>query len=348
MNHNETNKPGRKYPLPAEAVTVLPYHYNQIHARIDAQSRQWLLESSLFTPEQYNRLANTGLYTAYFYPFITDEDRYDVLNRQMINFNIIDDHLETPYGDIDRQAAKASPILDQLYQVYAKLLAGPQGEHVSAHHWKPYVLGSYAIQEHIFSALNDVQRRRFIQLWTEWTDSMMTECLDLNNKKEYGHLDEFYEVRRISVAFLPIYHMCEYAHNLFVPEDEWHNPRLQRLFKVLSKAGVMCNDIYSFEKEVLDAGGRVDGAYNGVSVLVRMHGIPVVDAMRQLANMCRELELEAQELVGEIQSAHWASADTRDYVQRLLWINGGNWKVCTILDRYNTMNDITMPDEFQL
>ncbi|CAG2117083.1 unnamed protein product [Medioppia subpectinata] len=281
INSDKSNKSQRKYPIPADAITTLPYHYNHIHDLIDPLSRQWLQESSLFTPEQYNRVANTGLYTEYFYPFITDEDRYDVLNRQMVNFAIIDDHLETPYGDIDRQAMKAKPVLDQFYHVYAKLLGGPNSEHISAHSWKPYVLATAP-------------------------------------------------VRRISVAFMPIYYMCEYAHLMFVPEDEWHNPRMQRLFKLLSKAGVMCNDIYSFEKKVLDAGGLPDGAYNGVSVLCRMHDIPVADAMHRLAQMCRELEREAQGLVAEIQMADWACAHMRDFVARLLWINGGNWKVCTI------------------
>ncbi|CAG2113515.1 unnamed protein product, partial [Medioppia subpectinata] len=227
----------REYPVPDSMVSTLPFARNALHGSqpMAERAHQWWHESSLFTAGQYRRVRCSDLFAAYFYPFCVDERRYDTLLRAVIAFFVLDDHLEAPYGDVKRRVPEAQAIIGQLYAVYAKLLNETGQLHVPAHTWKPYMLATYAIYNDIFSVYNDVQKRRFVHLFTAWTDGMIEECADIALKRQFNNVETFIEVRMKAIAVIPTLQLIEYADSLYVPEPEWRNPKVQHLLSLLCR-----------------------------------------------------------------------------------------------------------------
>ncbi|CAG2105901.1 unnamed protein product, partial [Medioppia subpectinata] len=255
------NKIERKYPVSERFNTLLPYECNPLQTiePLIADGLSWSFDTSQFTKAQFVRIEGTAIFTGYFWPFTKDHDKFDALLKMIIHFFVADDHDETVYGHIDRDADKAAAILGQLYAVCDKLEGKDAGgRHVSAIRWKPYILAAYAVYNEIYLALNEVQKRRFLHVFREWNEGMIEECYDLQAKRKFNNLDEYIEVRGKSIATMPLLHLIEYADNLYVPEPEWNHPSMQALFAHLNRALIICNDMYSFEKELLDAGGRPD------------------------------------------------------------------------------------------
>ncbi|CAG2113761.1 unnamed protein product [Medioppia subpectinata] len=328
MSNDYASPAQRKYSVPEGVVSILSYERNPQHGiqPLTARAQQW---------QQFKRISGTTEFTDYFWPFCTDPDRYEILIKLILNLFVLDDHMETPYGDIDRRMPEAETIFGQLYRVYDKLLQptdrADQPEYVSFHAWKPYVLGAYAIYDKVFTAYNDVQKHRFIDIWRSWTDGMVGECAHLQHNKQFDNLDEFFEVREKSVAILMIYHLIEYAENLFVPELEWRNPTVQQLLKQLSQAN-----------------GRGDkgpsAVYNSVAVLTQMQNISLTESMTHWSNEFKNLETIIVELSDEILAADWASPDIRRFVRSAMYATGGHWKVSTMLDRIASYdNVVTLP-----
>ncbi|CAG2106248.1 unnamed protein product [Medioppia subpectinata] len=321
MSNDYVLQSERKYPVPEAVVSIMPYERNPQHGvqPLTVQAQQWVFETSLFSQQKFKRISGTTEFTDYFWPFCSNPDRYEILIKLIVNLFVLDDHLETPYGDIDRRVPEAEAIFGQLYRVYDKLLqptdSAGQPESVPFHDWKPYVLGAYAIYD-------------------KWTDGMVEECAHLQHNKVFDNLDEFFEVREKSVAILMIYHLIEYAENLFVPESEWLNPIVQQLLQKLSRLAVICNDMYSLEKELMDAGNKgPSGVYNCVAVFAQMQNISLEESMTHWSKEFKDLETIIVKLSDEILAADWASPDTRRFVRSAMYATGGHWKVSTMLDR---------------
>ena len=73
----ESHKFKPRYPIP-EIQSVLPYNENPLHLvePMDSLCKDWCFETSLFSRDEFRRIANATYYTAYFYSFCTDRDRY--------------------------------------------------------------------------------------------------------------------------------------------------------------------------------------------------------------------------------------------------------------------------------
>ncbi|CAG2113180.1 unnamed protein product, partial [Medioppia subpectinata] len=266
----------RKYQVSDRFKTLLPYECGPLQSvkPLVDDALSWSFDTCQFTKPQYVRIEGTAVFAGYFWPFTRDRVKFDALIKMIIHFFVADDHDETVYGHIDRDAGKAAAILGQLYEVCDKISdTTGKGRHVSAIHWKPYILAAYAVYDEIYSALNEVQKRRFLHLFREWNDGMIAECFDIKSKRQFKNLDEYIEVRTKSIATMPLIHLIEYADNLYVPEPEWQHPSMQALFAHLNRALIICNDMYSFEKELLDAGGRPDGVYNIVAAFAQIEGV---------------------------------------------------------------------------
>ncbi|CAG2116758.1 unnamed protein product [Medioppia subpectinata] len=301
--------PKPKYPVPSDVVSIFPYKCHPLDGvePMYSAAQKWSFECSLFTPTQHKRIATSGAFASYFYPDCPDPRRYYNLYRQMIMFFIIDDHCETTEGDVGLKAAEADNIIGQLHEVCDKLLGD---RFVSARDWKPYMLSAYALYEDILVDYNDVQKRRYVHLWREWTDSMIDQCRNITDAKQYKSADEFYKIRENGVAAKCTMHMIEYAYELYVPEPEWQNPRFQLYLTLGARATVYTNDLYSIDKELMDAGGRVERVFNGIAILSRVEGIPLDAALQRVAAMMRKAEESMVELANEIAGAEWASAHT--------------------------------------
>ncbi|CAG2120984.1 unnamed protein product [Medioppia subpectinata] len=297
-----------------------------------SRTHKWGFECSLFTAGQYKRIYDTTMFSSYAYPDCPDDIRYDNVVRHMIMFFIFDDHLETPYGDIGLGVAEADTLMGQINDLFDKLLGK---RHVSARDWKPYMLAALALYEDTIAEFNDEQKSRFVRIWKEWTDAMGVQCRNVTQQTQYDSVEQFYKVRDDVIAAKCLYVLLEYAHNLYVPEAEWTNPRFQLYLKHSTRAVVCANDLYSLDKELMDCGGRVERVFNGVAILSRVASIPLDEAIKRVAAMMKEAEEGILELTEEIAGAEWASADTKEFVKRGQYIVSGNWYVSTILDRYH-------------
>ncbi|CAG2115948.1 unnamed protein product [Medioppia subpectinata] len=334
----------RKYQVPNEMATIFTVKRNALHniEPMAGAAHQWLRECSLFTDRQYKRMKNTSNVCAYFWPFFAAPDRYDTLLKFVIHLYIVDDHTECRYGDMYRRQSDVGTIYGQLYAACDKVLA-IGGQHVPAHHWKPYVLGAYAIYDTVCAAYNDIQKRRFIKYIRGYYEGSVAECQHIDRKRQFDNLDEFYEVRIKSAGVEAALQLIEYADGLYVPENEWRNPIFQRLFEMLCRLVVICNDMYSFEKEVLDA-GSADRVYGCVTALAQIENISLTESMNRWVTNYNLLEKSTMVVADELLEADWTSPDTRVFIQHGLALIGGNWKVHSFLDRYNTMFNL---EEFE-
>ncbi|CAG2168831.1 unnamed protein product [Oppiella nova] len=199
----------------------------------------------------------------------------------MINIFILDDHMETTWGDINRKEVKAKEIYGQLHEVCDKL-SDPGNRSIRMHEWKPYMLAVYAIYEDLVSAYNDCQRKRCLGFLKEWTDGMIDECVDLEANKRIENIWQFMEVRGRSIAVLFFVQLIEYADNLFVPQAEWDHPNFQRLLELATYLVTLSNEVYSFEKEVKERDWNMAEVYNMVAFYVRFKEMSVAEAMDSL------------------------------------------------------------------
>ncbi|CAG2168051.1 unnamed protein product [Oppiella nova] len=299
---------------------------------MDSLCKDWCFETSLFSRDKFRRIADSTYYTAYFYSFCTDRERYETLTKSMINIFILDDHMETTWGDINRKV-KAKEIYGQLHEVCDKLL-NPGNRSIRMHDWKPYMLGAYAIYEDLLSAYNDCQRKRCLGFLKEWTDSMIDECVDLEANKRIENISQFKEVRGRSIAVLFFVQLMEYADNLFVPQAEWDHPKFQRLLVLATYLVTLANEVYSFEKEVKERDWNMTEAYNMVAFYVRFKGMTVAEAMDSLVTDYLEMEAEIVALKKEVLTEDWLSPDTRIFVGSIMYFIGGSLKAATLMERY--------------
>ena len=127
----------------------------------------------------------------------------------------------------------------------------------------------------------------------------------------------------------------EYADKIFIPEEDWNDPRVERLFDLMSEIFVYVNDFFSFEKEFVQQNGDLSQMFNLVSLISRLHYTPIGMALERLANMIRGLEKLIKYAEDQIINDPECSQVKKTFIQRMNYLIGGNHKVSKVLDRYN-------------
>lgn len=128
--------------------------------------------------------------------------------------------------------------------------------------------------------------------------------------------------------------MIEYAVKLFVPEQDWNEPRMQRLLELGGDSVTLVNDIYSFEKELTEH-KTIDKMFNVVALISRTDNCTIAEAMVIVLSRMRDVEKEMLTLVQSIKDDPMFSDDTHVFVDRIIILLGGHHKATTVLDRYN-------------
>ena len=129
--------------------------------------------------------------------------------------------------------------------------------------------------------------------------------------------------------------MIEYADNILVAEDELCDPKMERLHTLMSDIFVYVNDLFSFEKEIIQHSGRLDKTFNLVALISRLEECDIGLAMQRLADMIRETERQIKKLEKELVDDRNCSDVRKTLIGRMNYFVGGNHKVSTVLDRYN-------------
>ena len=143
------------------------------------------------------------------------------------------------------------------------------------------------------------------------------------------------QIRIKSIGFRPSVQFIEYADDLFVPDEDWNDPRMQSLFDMMSEIFVFVNDFFSFEKEVIQLNGDLSQMFNLVALISRLDDIPIASALEKLADMIRDMENRIRVAENILLNDPNVSGVTKTFIGKMNYFIGANHKVSTVLDRYN-------------
>ena len=190
---NECNlsQHNRKYSLPP-LNTTFAYKPNPLDKRPEVkQWTEWNYESSLVSKDKFAKMEGTTMFTAYFYPFCKNMDRYENLVKYMVQFFVFDDHTEADWGDVARNREESERIWGQFGLMLDKLVGK---EPIAMNAWKPYVLAMYSVLENIYSQYNDQQKRRSVNAWRNYMEGNLEETEAIANGTQFTNIQQMVKV----------------------------------------------------------------------------------------------------------------------------------------------------------
>ena len=174
--------------------TRLPSLENPFNSTAEAeQCCAQVGQASNMSDDRYKMTEPSRHFTAFLFPFCTDKDRYFVINKIMLLIFVVDDHTDNQWGDVARNSDKFNEVWGQLEAGLTKIL-NPDRVLVTDG-WKPYTLMLYEQFDEVCHTFNDIQRKRFVQLWMEIVESTRIETRMIENKTNtFDQIDDYFKV----------------------------------------------------------------------------------------------------------------------------------------------------------
>ncbi|CAG2102392.1 unnamed protein product [Medioppia subpectinata] len=331
--------------------TAFPYARNAIDngRHVERQAVDWAFAASGLSRERYRRVECVVVMVAYCFPHCADSDRYRALCQAALNEFAIDDHLDTPYGDCAGDVAKARAVCDQLTDAIVEVCADAEPDRVDGacanvqrtrandNHNPLYVVAERDVYARIAATYNAVQRGRLVRAYTRFINGWIGEREAVVEMRSFCHLDDFMKLRVESSGIFLYFQLIEFAANIYVPDEDWRHPELERLSCLLIRAGIMCSDLYSYGKELSAAGGRAHLVFNCVSVVSVGQGLTIDAAVERVVDEWRAVENAALALYRRLRAERWAGQHTGQYVRDMMYVIGGYWKAASTSYRYITI-----------
>ncbi len=321
--------------VPQDVVFDLPFPLRSSRHLEHASARNlsWVREHRLVEgPEAMAWYASwdmAGL-AALGYPHARDADELTLCADVMAFFFLFDDQFDGPLGRRpDEVARTCQTFID------------------AVHHPRSSRTGSHCLRA--FRHIWDRSRDGATAGWTaraahEWEYYFATYAHEAINRCRGvpTDLEKFLEVRRgMSGTGLPV-SLGERSARLDVPPAVFHSPQMRIMRTITVDVTLMCNDVYSLEKEA--ARGDVD---NFVLVVEHEKGLSRAEAVERTRQVVAERCLRFQQLADEVPEmvkALGLTASEQDsvriYVEIMAsWIRGYHeWETRTL--RYLTAGDV--------
>lgn len=133
-----------------------------------------------------------------------------------------------------------------------------------------------------------------------------------------------------------IFSLIEYSVEIFIPDHDWHDERIQRLMHLCNLSTIFVNDVYSFEKEYLEQNEDMSKLIvNIVGFHVLKYKCSIAEAMHRSLEIIKECERDYKQLADSLVEDDGLSVEIKTFVQCLTAVNGGNFGLSIYCDRYN-------------
>ena len=90
---------------------------------------------------------------------------------------------------------------------------------------------------------------------------------------------------------------------------------------------IFVNDIYSYEKELVEKDYKAGVIFNAVAVVMQTKSLGVEEAMKYLTEKVIDLEKQMQNLIKIALNDPELSQGTKTFIERIGYVNGGHFNV---------------------
>ncbi len=142
--------------------------------------------------KKFKKVECVTLFTAFFYPFCGKLERYGTLIIVYLLFFVFDDHSECSWGDIARNSMLSTNIWGQMEAGLKAILASNTS--ISMEGWKCYAKKMFATQQEICRHYNDVQIKRFVDVWLKYVEKNKEENEKTETNYQFKDINEILEV----------------------------------------------------------------------------------------------------------------------------------------------------------
>ncbi len=132
--------------------------------------------------------------------------------------------------------------------------------------------------------------------------------------------------------------MIEFTANIEVSEKDWNNPLLQELLRIGTKSVVLCNDFYSFRKEILECDGDLKRCRNLIALYMLLENLTLQESINKLHKFLLKTDEEVLQIVDSLKKDKSISKETEQFVENFLALIGGNYLFSIGLKRYHGKN----------
>ncbi|KAK4184546.1 isoprenoid synthase domain-containing protein [Podospora australis] len=184
-----------------------------------------------------------------------------------------------------------------------------------------------------FRTLRDIDPPRAQTMLNQW-HRHFTE--DLTNKGATGNVEEYVSWRVHDITHIICNSLLPYAFGITLSDEE--HQVLNEVSLEISKAMVLINDVFSWEKERQDAdknGEDVSAITNVVPIIMRQHSISADGAKIVSQTLCREYSQRFLKTMSQAREQQKYSSELQRCIEDQQYLQSGNmiWSIdCT---RYN-------------
>lgn len=161
---------------------------------------------------------------------------------------------------------------------------------------------------------NSPLREVYASLWERFRAGMTKDAADLyaqrnkdflntiirqatmTTKPTFQSLEEWFNIRRVSIGVLTGFTFSLYTHDLTLPKAIIESPHIQEIEYTATEIVMLSNDIISYLKE------GTEHAYNTITLLRKMHGYSVQQAFDEAGRLISERFKEWEDLESTLPS----------------------------------------------
>lgn len=135
-----------------------------------------------------------------------------------------------------------------------------------------------------------------------------------------------------------VFTLIEYSNNVHIPDHLWYDDRVQRLMDLCNLTVICVNDVYSFEKELLEQNGDMARMIaNTVGFHVLKYKCSVEEAFERSLAIVRQYEIEYKELADSLVNDQSISAECKSFIDGVTAVNAGIFGISISCNRYNAI-----------
>lgn len=128
----------------------------------------------------------------------------------------------------------------------------------------------------------------------------------------------------------------EYSMGISISDQVWYDNRVQRLMDLCNQCAIFVNDVYSFEKEYIEANHDMNKMLaNIVGFHVLKYECSVEDAIKKSLVTIEEYECKFKKLADSLVNDQGSSAECKTFIDGLTAVIAGNFAYSTQCKRYN-------------
>jgi hypothetical protein len=187
--------------------------------------------AKLFT---FSGVAEFGTY------FCTEPaDDIDLVTNCMTYFFIFDDFFDTPSGQPADAAVSAAL---EMAELLGRPVSAPRAGAAR-------IVTAFAeLWGRMAKSRTEVWCRRAAGSWLDYIHSNIAEEADRRNGDE-SSLEDYLEVRKLSIGVVPTLHLLEAAGGFEVPPLAWHSSHMRAIRRIATEHMIFTNDIMGLEKD---------------------------------------------------------------------------------------------------